>query len=230
MTPHSDLYKLSKPDLINRYQRLQSEYEALRTYLPDAMIEATLDFEQPKLIFMNRMAYVVFGYSREDFVEGISVRQLFASNEEYERIIGVVRRYVEESIRTHTPYDRTGRQELYEVRMKRKNGDIFFVEGQSSIVLDAEDIPTRVRTTIRDISQRKLLEEERGKLIQQLQSTLQQVENLEGLLPLCASCKRIRDRHGQWHELETYIESHSEAEFSDGICPDCLKKNYPDSD
>lgn len=51
-----------------------------------------------------------------------------------------------------------------------------------------------------------------------------QVMKLEGLLPICASCKRIRDKQGVWQQLEAYISGHSEAQFSHGICPDCSKK------
>jgi hypothetical protein len=53
-------------------------------------------------------------------------------------------------------------------------------------------------------------------------------QRLEGLLPICAYCKRIRDKNNQWHVLESYIEERSSAEFSHGICPDCMKKYHPD--
>jgi hypothetical protein len=53
------------------------------------------------------------------------------------------------------------------------------------------------------------------------------VLNLEGLLPICASCKKIRDEMGLWHTLESYISGHSEAEFTHSICPDCRKQLYP---
>ncbi|GAB4547249.1 MAG: hypothetical protein Kow0063_41880 [Anaerolineae bacterium] len=51
---------------------------------------------------------------------------------------------------------------------------------------------------------------------------------LSGLLPICASCKKIRDDEGYWHSVEVYIRDHSEADFSHGICPDCMQKLYPD--
>jgi len=54
------------------------------------------------------------------------------------------------------------------------------------------------------------------------------VERLEGLLPICASCKKIRDATGTWHQLETFISSHSEARFSHSICQDCVTKLYPE--
>lgn len=63
-----------------------------------------------------------------------------------------------------------------------------------------------------------------------LQATLDQVNQLSGLLPICASCKKIRDDKGYWNEIEAYIQDHSEADFSHGICPECAKKFYPELD
>ena len=55
-----------------------------------------------------------------------------------------------------------------------------------------------------------------------------QLETLEGILPICAYCKKIRDEHDHWQVLEAYIEDRSEAEFSHGICPECFDKHRPD--
>lgn len=54
------------------------------------------------------------------------------------------------------------------------------------------------------------------------------IKILNGLLPICASCKKIRDDEGSWNQIESYIRDHSEAEFSHGICPDCAKRLYPE--
>lgn len=56
------------------------------------------------------------------------------------------------------------------------------------------------------------------------------VQHLEGLLPICSHCKKIRDDKGYWHQVELYVRDHSQAEFSHGICPECAKKHYPDFD
>ncbi len=80
---------------------------------------------------------------------------------------------------------------------------------------------------IRDISKRKQIEKERNQLIKSLQNSLAKIKTLSGMLPICASCKKIRDDKGYWNQIETYIGEHSEAEFSHGICPECVKKLYP---
>ena len=74
-----------------------------------------------------------------------------------------------------------------------------------------------------------------GMIIMLLQNMASRVEEdesrirkLEGILPICSHCKKIRDKHDKWQTLELYIADNSEAEFSHGICPDCLKKHYPD--
>ncbi len=80
----------------------------------------------------------------------------------------------------------------------------------------------------RDIAARKQAEEVREKLISKLQEALNNIKTLAGLLPICANCKKIRDDKGYWNQIEAYIEDHSGAEFSHGICPDCANKLYPD--
>ena len=64
--------------------------------------------------------------------------------------------------------------------------------------------------------------------IVRLQRALDEIQVLRGLLPICASCKKIRDEHDRWQVLETYLQDHTEAKFSHGICPDCMRKLYPD--
>ncbi len=66
--------------------------------------------------------------------------------------------------------------------------------------------------------------------IAELQNVLADVKQLSGLLPICAYCKKIRDDKGYWNQIEAYLQKHTEAEFSHGICPDCEKKLYADLD
>jgi PAS domain-containing protein len=74
---------------------------------------------------------------------------------------------------------------------------------------------------VRDISRRKQVEQEREALITELSTALGRIQTLEGLLPICAHCKKIRDDGGTWKPLEAYFESRTRVEFTHGICPDC---------
>jgi CheY-like chemotaxis protein len=69
--------------------------------------------------------------------------------------------------------------------------------------------------------------DELSKKNQELSEALSQIKTLSGLLPICASCKKIRDDDGYWSEVEVYVRDHSHAKFSHGICPDCAKELYP---
>jgi len=81
---------------------------------------------------------------------------------------------------------------------------------------------------LQDVTARKALETEREELINTLQTALSQVKTLRGLLPICASCKKIRDDQGYWQDVTVYVRDHTEANFTHGMCPDCMKKYYPD--
>ena len=79
-----------------------------------------------------------------------------------------------------------------------------------------------------DLTARKQAEKEKEKTINELQKSLEEIRTLRGILPICASCKKIRDDKGYWTQIESYIRDHSEANFSHSICPECKKKLYPD--
>jgi hypothetical protein len=110
------------------------------------------------------------------------------------------------------------------------------IPGEPDLHLDlrASDLFDRVgRTTgrllvIRDTSVRRRLELEREELIRELQQALADVKTLSGLLPICASCKKIRDDGGYWRTVEKFISDRSGAQFSHGLCDDCIRKLYPD--
>jgi hypothetical protein len=78
------------------------------------------------------------------------------------------------------------------------------------------------------LNQRTLMEKEREKLIIELQVALAEIKILKGLIPICTWCKNIRADNGDWIKIESYIEEHSEAEFTHGICLTCAKKEFPE--
>ncbi len=92
-----------------------------------------------------------------------------------------------------------------------------------------ETIVFEVRVpTPAEITDRKQVELERERLIAELQEALAKVRTLSGLLPICAHCSKIRDDRGHWTRVESYVSAHSQAKFSHGICPDCLRREYPE--
>ncbi|MCX6133290.1 MAG: response regulator [Ignavibacteriales bacterium] len=82
------------------------------------------------------------------------------------------------------------------------------------------------RLTI-EIAERRRVEQEREKLIEELQSALENIRTLDGLVPICSSCKKIRDDKGFWNQLEKYLVEHTDAKLTHGICPDCAELYFP---
>ena len=74
----------------------------------------------------------------------------------------------------------------------------------------------------RDITDRKLIEEERERLVQELQNAIAEVKTLQSIMPICSYCKNIRDDQNYWQTVETYISKHTGSQFSHSICPDCF--------
>lgn len=104
------------------------------------------------------------------------------------------------------------------------------IENRPVLAILKEVTEVRLELTLaqQEIERRKQVEREKEELIGSLQSALNEVKRLRGILPTCAYCKNIRDENGDWHQLEHYIQKHSEAKFSHGICPECVKTHFPD--
>ncbi|MDA8162854.1 MAG: PAS domain-containing protein [Desulfobacteraceae bacterium] len=108
-----------------------------------------------------------------------------------------------------------------------ENGNRIFVEVSAYPIRNEAGEVDRFVHISRDITERKRIEAEREHLIKELGNALDNVRQLNGLLPICMYCKKIRDDKGYWNQIEAYISEHTEAEFSHGLCPECRKKYYP---
>ncbi len=106
-------------------------------------------------------------------------------------------------------------------------GKQWFEAHISPIAATAEE-PRRVVWIAFNITRLHNTVAEKELLITSLQKAIGEIKTLRGILPICSHCKKIRDDRGYWNQLETYIKEHSEADLSHGICPECLKKHYPD--
>lgn len=80
----------------------------------------------------------------------------------------------------------------------------------------------------REIQERKRIEQERNDLITELKRALAEVKTLQGFLPICAGCRKIRNDTGYWQQIEGYIEDHTDTKFSHSLCPDCIHELYPE--
>jgi|TARA_Y100000310_G_scaffold341117_1_gene439225 PAS domain S-box-containing protein len=126
------------------------------------------------------------------------------------------------------PYDQV-------VRYRHRDGSTVWVRCRGTAIRDDAGKPIRMLGAHTDLTQQKCAEEalkektiELEQANRKLRTALNQIKTLKGLLPICASCKNIRDDEGYWIQIETYIGSHSHAEFSHSICPDCVELLYPE--
>jgi PAS domain S-box-containing protein len=120
-----------------------------------------------------------------------------------------------------------GKTEELEVRVPLPSGDTYYLTTVKPILNDAGAVETVICTS-KNITKRKLAEVALKKEHDKLLKALKEIKTLSGFLPICASCKKIRDDKGYWNQIEAYIQQHSDAQFSHAICPACAKKLYPD--
>lgn len=108
------------------------------------------------------------------------------------------------------------------------DGSIYLMDLTATVIPWGKD--KALLANFRDITERVEAEQEREKLIVELKEAMDNIKTLKRLMPICSSCKKIRDDKGYWHQVETYIRDHTDAEFTHGLCPDCAKKYFAELD
>ncbi len=115
----------------------------------------------------------------------------------------------------------------FDLRIIRPSGEGRIINVKLEVITDKNGKPFKLSGISLDITDRKRAEEEKERLIKELRDSISQVKTLSGMLPICSSCKKVRDDQGYWNQIEVYIREHSDTEFSHGLCPECTKKLYP---
>jgi PAS domain S-box-containing protein len=217
---------LARVQSLLRIKSLRDEADAAREYAESIISTTrepliTLD-QDLRVVSASRSFYEVFKAKREE-----TVGQLIFDLGDRQWNTPRLRELLESILTRNTSFDD------YEVEHD------FPVIGKRSMLLYARQIESvrskerSILLAIQDISERKrsehALEEaakEREKLVKELQYALDNIKTLQGLIPICSNCKKIRDDKGFWNQVEVYVSEHTDARFSHGICPDCGKKLY----
>jgi PAS domain S-box-containing protein len=192
-------------------EALRESEERYRTLFEGARDAIYVTTREGEIIDANQSLLDQFGYGREEVI-GLNARVTYAHSED--------------RLKFQEEIEREGFVKDYETKLRKKDGTEMECLLTSIVRRNADGYIVGYQGIIRDITERKRAEEERETLIHELQDALANIRRLRGLLPICASCKKIRDDKGYWNQLETFIQEHSEAEFSHGFCPDCMKKLY----
>ncbi len=198
----------------NVLKALQESEEKFRS-IAEISLAGVYIFQNGIFTYVNQKFAEIFGYTVEECINKLHFRQTV-----YPEDLDLVQEQVANRVSGKV------KSVNYTFRAIRKNGEIFHAEVfGSAIRLAGKPSATG---SILDISPRKRVEEQRENLIEALQKALSEVKTLRGFLPICSYCKKIRDDKGYWSQIESYIHKHSDAKFSHGICPECVKEHYPD--
>ncbi len=192
----------------------QKEFEDLYENAPDIFL--SVDVYSTEILQCNNTFLQVMGYEEKKQVIGKSIYDFYHVN-----CHTMLREVFKE-------FSVTGDIRDKEVQVINSNGRVLDMSLNATAVRDRTGKILHSRSIWRDISRRKAMENELRMEKQRLEKALEEIKTLKGLLPICSSCKKIRDDQGYWKEIEDYIGSHSDAQFSHGICPDCARKLYPD--
>jgi PAS domain S-box-containing protein len=193
-------------------EALRESEERYRTLFEQANDAIFLGSEDDRIIDVNRRACELMGYTREE------LRTMRVPDFQAQEVRGREGSVIEGGPRYGgIPFESTN---------LHRDGTRIPVEVSTSRIAGKEG--GMVLAIVRDVRERKRAEQERERLISELQEALAKIKTLRGLIPICASCKKVRDDRGYWQQVEVYIRDHSEAEFSHGLCPDCARQLYPE--
>jgi PAS domain S-box-containing protein len=164
-----------------------------------------------RCVFANEAYLKWFGKSPKE-MKGISLRELLGPI--YERNLPYIRKAL------------GGEVQQFERQITMPSGEV----GETVATYTPEFVDGKVSgfgVVVTDVTLLRQREASLHKAIEDRNNALSDVRTLEGLLPICAGCKSIRDENGKWHTIEAYVTDHTKAQLSHGMCPECVRKYYP---
>jgi len=203
-------------ELKNELSRLKASEERLRLAI-DAVNDGVFDYDLKRNeTYFNPQYYTMLGYDPYEMPANRETWKNLLHPDDREWAIAQVEAQIEKD-----------QSWSLEFRLQCKDGSYKWIKGRGRVSeYDDQGNPVRRTGTHTDITQRKEAEGEREALISKLNTALKDVKTLGGLIPICSSCKKIRDDKGYWNQLEAYFEQHSTALFSHSLCPACMDEIY----
>jgi len=206
---------LNKKELMNELEKLRNSEKLYKSLIDESTDPIFSFYRDGTYRYVNNAFALGVGKKADDIIHR-KIWDVFEKDEADKRFAIVKKVFTDGEI-----------QEI-EVRVPLPSGDTYYLTTVKPIFNDRE-----VETVIcisKNITNRKLAEIELKKEHDKLLQALKEIKTLSGLLPICSSCKKIRDDKGYWNQIESYISQNSEANFSHGICPECSDKIYGDKD
>jgi len=223
--------ELAKQNLLN--ERLQNALRFIDSIIETSLCGIVFTDSKGCITRVNSAYLQMLGYDDEEEMLGKFIVELTPREPgSYETVAGekieITDVFFDKTKKMVETLFKEGRVPEFKSFLMRKDGKLLHsLENEVLIYNDKKELLAAVSVT-QDISMNKQKEKEKESLITELQGSLKKVKLLSGLLPICSSCKKIRDDKGYWNQIDSYVREHSEAEFSHSICPDCAKKLYPE--
>ncbi len=221
-------YKIEVWSMSKRLKEKIEQLEEKHRLLADNLIDAIwlLDVETQKFDYITPAIERISGYTADEYMN--STMQEMLTPESFQNATAVladeIPRFEQGVIVNRT----------LEVESIHKTGNIYWAEIRARFLKEAGK-PLKIIGTTREITEQKKAAQQQSELIQKLgealaekEKLLQEVKMLEGLLPICSGCKRIRDENDKWWPLDAYVKAHTEAELTHTICADCREVFYGD--
>lgn len=187
--------------------REKSLYAELLEHCLDA---AFLTIPDGRILYANPAASEIFGYTLDEFQK--LGRNTIVDPSDPRLVVALAQRR------------ETGRFRGV-LRVRRKDGSRFSAV-LSSAVYALGSGEQRTSMFVRDLTEQEHREEALRVANEELKRAMEEIKTLRGIIPICASCKKIRDDNGYWHQVEAYVSQRTHALFSHGLCSDCLRKLY----
>ncbi|MCP3943646.1 MAG: PAS domain S-box protein [Desulfobacteraceae bacterium] len=198
--------------IIGSQENKNLKFKALMDASPDPIV---IYDKTGKTTYMNPAFEIVYGFTPEEVIDK---KINFVPEDEIEKTLDAWQRTIK------------GEKLYIETRRYTKAGKVLNIQMSTAIIKDKNQNHMESIIIHRDITPLKQIEQEKEKLITELKQALSRLKTLSGLLPICTSCKKIRDDKGYWNQIESYIHDHSDAKFSHSICPECSDKHYGKED
>ncbi len=211
----------------NKINKVIAAYEQQYKIIEKSIVDViwVVDVERMYFTYISPSIESVSGYTAEE-IQRVPIKKQLAPRS-YARAM----EYLAEGHRKYKLGKNVKRKAEFELR--HKDGSPYWVEVTAKF-FKGDNEKTQLFGVMRNISQQHAIAKERDALLLKLEESLSQQNALEaenemlrGLLPICASCKKIRDEAGKWWHVEEYVAMHSEADFSHTICPPCRRIIYP---
>jgi PAS domain S-box-containing protein len=202
---------LKMADQRQQLKRVEARYGTLFNSVPVGLYRAT---PKGQIIDANPALVDMLHYPSQAALLAMNLADLYVNAKDYDNWVRLMQS--------------EGLVHKSEAPFRTFEGAICWVENSARAVCELAHAEPVYEGTLEDFNVRKNADEERERLILELQNALATVKALSGLLPICASCKKIRDDRGYWNQIEEFIESHSDAEFTHSFCPDCMRRLYPE--